>query len=164
MEFRIISLPAFQAASSGVDVNFDFSDQGVLGKFSNYFSAIKPSDRDNFLPRDFLYFDEEKQGMIWMWALSEDMDAGDNEIVDFDGGYYVTYAYKDGDEETNGRLYGEALEYIKNSDVLELDVRPNHYAMGHIITPAEIITAQGWAQMETFIPVRLASNKITNHK
>jgi hypothetical protein len=29
------------------------------------------------------------------------------------------------------------------------------YAMGHIITPAEVIKAQGWAQMETFIPVRL---------
>lgn len=80
------------------------SPNGILGKFSEYFSDIKPSARDNFLPRDLLYFDEVKQGMIWMWVLSEDMNDGGNEMIDFDGGYYLTYAYKDGDEETKGRL------------------------------------------------------------
>lgn len=155
MEFRVISLPAFKASSSGVDVNFDFSPTGILGKFNDYFSSIRPSARDSFRPRDFLYFDEEKQGMVWMWALSEEMDPGENEVINFDGGYYLTYAYKDGDEETNGRLYGEALKYIEESEIFDLDVRPKHYAMGHIITPAEVIEAQGWAQMETFIPVKL---------
>jgi len=47
------------------------------------------------------------------------------------------------------------MEYIKNSEIFELDVRSNHYSMGHIITPKEITNAQGWAQMETFIPIRL---------
>ena len=158
MEFRIISLPSFKAASSGVDKNFDFSPSGILGKFSDYFSTIKLSDRDSFLPRDFLYFDEEKQGLIWIWALSEDIDSGENEVIDFDGGFYLTYAYKDGDEDTNGKLYNEALKYIVESEILELDIRPNHYSMGHIITPSEIIEAQGWAQMETFIPVKLKDN------
>lgn len=155
MEFRIISLPKFRAASSGVDKEFNFSPNGILGKFDRYFSAIKPLERDSFMPRDFLFFDEEKQGMVWWWALSEDMEDGSNEVISFEGGYYITYVYKDGDEETNGKLYNEALEYIKNSDIFELDIRENHYAMGHIITPAEIIKAQGWAQMETFIPVKL---------
>jgi len=107
------------------------------------------------MPRDFLFFDEENQGMVWWWALSEDMEDGGNKVVNFEGGHYLTYAYRDGDEETNGKLYNEAVEYIKNSGIFELDVRPNHYAMGHIITPKEIIAAQGWAQMETFIPIRL---------
>lgn len=155
MDFRVISLPNFKAATSGVDRKFDFSSDGVLGKFAAYFSAIKPCDRDGFMPRDFLYFDEEKQGMVWIWALSEDMEDGGNEVIDFEGGYYLTYAYKDGDEESNGKLYKEALNYIETSEIFELDVRPNHYAMGHIITPAEIIKAQGWAQMETFIPIKL---------
>lgn len=155
MEFRIISLPPFKAASSGVDKNFDFSEDGILGKFDRYFSAITPSARDNFMPRDFLFFDEENQGMVWWWALSDDMNDGDNKIVDFEGGYYLTYVYRDGDEETNGKLYNEAMEYIKNSEIFELDVRSNHYSMGHIITPKEIINAQGWAHMETFIPIRL---------
>lgn len=158
MKFRIISLPAFKAASSGVDKNFDFSPSGVLGKFDTYFSAIKLSDRDSFLPRNFLYFDEEKQGLIWIWALSEDIDSGGNEVIDFDGGFYLTYTYKDGDEDTNEKLYNEALKYIEESEVFELDIRPNHYSMGHIITPAKIIEAQGWAQMETFIPIKLKGN------
>ena len=95
------------------------------------------------------------KGMVWMWALSEDMDAGENEVIDFDGGYYLTYAYKDGEDEANNKLYDEALKYIRDSEIFTLDVRSNHYAMGHIITPAEIIKAQGWAQMETFIPIKL---------
>ena len=155
MEFRIISLPSFKAASSGLDKNFDFSPTGVLGKFNTYFSAIKPMDRDSFMPRDFLYYDEKNKGLVWIWALSEGMDDGGNEILDFEGGYYLTYIYKDGDEEANQRLYGEPIKYIEECEVLELDVRPDHYSMGHIITPPEIIQAQGWAQMEAFIPVKL---------
>lgn len=155
MNFRIISVPQFKAASSGVDKNFDFSSNGILGKFDTYFSAIKPSPKDDFMPRDFLFYDKEQQGFVWWWALTEGMDNSVFEVIDFDGGYYLTYAYKDGDEEANSKLYNEALEYINNSDIYELDERPNHYAMGHIITPAEIIKAQGWAQMETFIPIKL---------
>ena len=155
MDFRIIALPAFKAAASGVDKEFNFSPEGVLGKFDTYFSSIIPSPRDSFMPRDFLFYDEAQQGMIWWWALSDDMDNGGNEVVEFDGGYYLTYAYKDGDEETGGKLYDEALRYIETSDIFDLDVRPNHYAMGHIITPAEIIKVQGWAQMETYIPIKL---------
>ena len=155
MKFRIISLPAFKAASSGVDQAFDFSPEGILGKFDLYFSAIEPDQRDMFMPRDFLYFDEANQGMVWIWALTEGMDDGGYEVIDFEGGNYLTYFYQDGDDEANGILYQEALKYIEESEFLELDVRPNHYAMGHVITPAEIIKVQGWAQMETFIPVKL---------
>ncbi|WP_024347868.1 hypothetical protein [Lacrimispora indolis] len=155
MEFRIISLPPFKASTSGVSNECDFAPGSILNKFDKYFSAIKLCPRDSFRPRDFLYFDNEKQGMVWMWALSEDIDDGGNEVINFDGGYYLTYAYKDGDEETNGKLYREAINFIVNSKILELDIRSNHYAMGHIITPQEIIIAQGWAQMETFIPVKL---------
>ena len=65
MEFRIISLPSFKAASSGLDKNFDFSPTGVLGKFNTYFSAIKPMDRDSFMPRDFLYYDEKNKAVSY---------------------------------------------------------------------------------------------------
>jgi len=155
MEFRIISLPPFRAISSGVDRNFDFSDTGILGKFDKYFSALKIADRDSFLPRDFLFYDEEEKGLVWWFALTDETPSGSYEIVDFEGGYYLTYAYKDGDEETNSKLYKQAMEFIKKSENIELDIRKNHYPMGHIITPPKIIEAQGWAQMETFIPIRI---------
>lgn len=155
MYFRIISLPAFKAASSGVDKNFDFSEEGILGKFDQFFSKKKVSPRDNFMPRDFLYYDEVQNGMVWIWALTEDSDSEGYETIDFEGGLYLTYTYKDGDEEENERLYNEAIKYINESNIFSLDIRPNHYVMGHIITPSEVINAQGWAQMETFIPIKL---------
>ena len=156
MDFRIISLPPFKAAASEVSQDFDFSENGILGKFGRYFSAIELSPRDSFAPRDFLYYDEEHKGMRWIWALSDEMDDGGNDIIDFEGGYYITYVFKDGDQETNGLLYNEALKFIENSKIFKLDVRQNHYAMGHIITPQKIIDVQGFALMETFIPIKPA--------
>lgn len=154
MEYRIISLPPFRAASSRLDTAGDFSEDGLLFRFDRYFSAIRPCPRDSFMPRDFLYYDEARGGMVWIYALSEDIDAGENETLDFEGGYYLTYAYRDGDGEENDRLYKGALEFLAENGALELDIRPGHYVMGHIITPPDLIEAQGWAQMETFIPVK----------
>ena len=155
MEFRVISLPPFQAASSGLVRDFDFSPESPLGKFNDYFSAITPSPRDSFMPRDFLCHAAEENAMIWLLALSEGMDSGGYEVVDCEGGFYLTYTYWDGDEETNARRNQEAMAYIEASVALELDIRPGHLSMGHIITPPEVIAAQGWAQMEAFIPVKL---------
>lgn len=158
MEFRMIELPSFKAASSGPDPDFDFSEQGVLGKFDAFFSKITSSPRDSFMPRDFLYFDPSKGGMVWIYALSEGMEAEGQEVIDFSGGYYLTYAYKDGDEEAGQRLFEEARKYIEAHDQLELDVSDSRFLMGHIITPKEIIEQQGWAQMESFIPIKLLNN------
>jgi len=155
MKFRIVSLPPFKAISSGLDKNFDFSGNGILGKFDKYFSSIKLSERDSFIPRDFLYFDKDREGLIWWWALTENEYNGEYETIDFEGGYYLTYTYKDGDENENARLYNEAIEYIALSVNFEIDIRPNHYPMGHIITPSEIIKIQKWAQMETYIPIKI---------
>lgn len=159
MEFCIIELPPFTAASSGADPNFDFSENGILGKFDAYFSAITPAPGDRFMPRDFLFFDPEKNGLVWWWALAEGMDDGGFERVQFDGGYYLCYHYRDGDEETGGRLRQEALAFLAQSPDVELDERPNHYTMGHIITPKEIAKKQGYALMETLVPIKIRESK-----
>ncbi|MDU4695895.1 MAG: hypothetical protein E6Y08_08765 [Paenibacillus sp.] len=70
MQFRIISIPPFQAVSSGVDPNQDFSESGGLGKFNAYFSKLEPGPRDRFMPRDFLYYDAEQEGLVWVYALT----------------------------------------------------------------------------------------------
>lgn len=155
MQFRIISLPSFKAVTSEVDKEFNFSSTGKLGKFDAFFSKITPKPQESFMPRDFLYYDEEKKGMVWIWALTESGETGSFDTLDFEGGYYLTYVYKDGAEEENGKLYKEALQYIEQSKILTLDVHANHYSMGHIITPPDIIKAQEWAQMEVFIPIKL---------
>ncbi len=155
MDFRIVSLPPFRAVSSGPDPDADFGADGILGRFDTYLSAIRPTPRDSFLPRDFLFFDEERRALVWWYALIEGMDTDGRDVVEFDGGLYLTYAYRDGDEAENGRLYRAALDHISSSPMYETDIRPNHYPMGHVITPPQLIEAQGFAQMETYIPIRL---------
>lgn len=153
--FRIIELPPFTAVSSGLDPACDFSEKGVLGKFDAYFSAIKPLPSDSFRPRDFLFYDPVRQGMVWLWALAEGMDDGGLEHIDFEGGYYLCYHYQDGDDAAREKRHQEALAYIRDSQVFELDERPNHYGMGHIITPKAIAKAQGYYVMEVFIPIKI---------
>lgn len=155
MDFRIISLPPFTAATSGPSPAFDFSPEGVLGRFNAYFSSIKLSPRDSFMPRDFLFFNREKNGLEWWYALEEGMPDGGYEKATFDGGFYLTYFYWDHDEEENRRLYQEAVKYIEGSGIFELDERPGHYSMGHIIIPPEAIQALGKGMMEAFVPVKL---------
>ncbi len=158
MEFRIIDLPPFKAASSGLDSNADFSEQGVLGQFDAYFSQLVSDPRDSFVPRDYLCFDGKRGGMFWLYALTDEQDAGDFEVVDFEGGLFLTYVYEDGDEAASQRLFNEAKKYIESLTYLELDISEKRLMMGHIITPQEIIKKQGWAQMESFIPVKLLNN------
>lgn len=157
MDFRMISLPPFTAVTSWPDPEGDFSPNSILGKFNDYFSSITPSSRDSFMPRDFLFFNRAAGALEWWWALEEGMPDGGYEKVAFDGGCYLTYCYRDQDQETNEKLYQEALKYIEDSDIFELDERPNHYSMGHIITPPEIIQAQGPVMMEAFVPIKLKS-------
>ncbi|MBY9077356.1 hypothetical protein KIH86_15325 [Paenibacillus sp. HN-1] len=156
MKFRIISLPPFKAVASEADKEFDFSSTGKLGKFDAFFSTITPKPHESFMPRDFLYYDEQQEGMVWIWALTESGETGGFDTLDFEGGYYLTFAYRDGDDEARDKLYQEALHDIEQSGIFALDIRANHYSMGHIFTPPDIIKAQGWAQMEAFIPVRLS--------
>lgn len=155
MDYRIISLPSFTAVTSGPDPDMDFSPQGRLGKFNAYFSAITPSPRDAFMPRDFLFFNAGAGGLEWWWALEEGMPDGGFPKVFFEGGIYLTYTYRDHDQEENNRLYQEAVAFVNSSAVFQLDERPGHYSMGHIITPPRVIPAQGFALMECFVPIRL---------
>lgn len=91
MEVRIISLPPFTAVTSGPDPEFDFSPTGILGKFNEYFSAITPSPRDSFMPRDFRFYNKEANGLEWWYAIEENISDGGLAKVEFDGGMYLTY-------------------------------------------------------------------------
>lgn len=83
------------------------------------------------------------------------MQDGGYEKVQFDGGYYLCYHYRDQDEVAGAELHQAAMQFIQDSQLLELDERPNHYTMGHIITPKEISDQLGYAIMETFVPIKL---------
>lgn len=155
MEFRIIFLPPFMAVSSGVDGNCDFSSKGILGKFNKYISNIQQKPMYNQIPNDLLFYDPIGKGMVWWYVLTDEIIDKEYEIVDFEGGYYLVYSYIYGDEDMKKLMLAEARKYIKESKIFELDERDNHYIMGHIITPDEIVEMQGWAQVEVFIPIKI---------
>lgn len=159
MDVRIISLPPFTAVTSEVDTVGDFAEDGILRSFDKFFSKVVPEWKERFMPRDFLYYDEENGGMVWIWALTESGETGGFKTVEFEGGLYATFVYRDGNGEEHDRLHKAAHDYIEASDILEFDIRPNHYSMGHIITPKAVMEAQGWGQMEVFIPVKLKQER-----
>ena len=94
-----------------------------------------------------------------MYALSDGMNDGGYEILDCEGGYYLSYVFRDGDDDERVKAHAEAMAYLAQSDLFEEDSRPNHYGMGHIITPHEIFLLQGWAQMEALIPIKLKTQE-----
>lgn len=153
--FRVVEIPPFDAITSGVDRDADFSEDGILGAFGRFFSALEVPDRDRFLPRDFLLHDPDQQGLVWWWALTPGQDRGGYGTVRHPGGWYLSYSYRDGDAATHNRLYREAKDYIATHPQLELSEGEGRYGMGHIVTPQDLIAAQGWAQMVVYVPVRL---------
>lgn len=158
MDYVLIQLPAFDAIVSGVDSQFDFSQKGVLGRFDAYFSAQKPSQNDSFLPRDFLYFDADQGGLVWMYAVHDGMTPHNFDKVHVPGGWYLTYEWIDGDDEQGGAMYQGALRYLATLGKFEIDETAGRHAMGHIVTPHDAIFLQGFAVMRTYLPVRITED------
>jgi hypothetical protein len=154
MEYVLIQLPEFDAIVSGVDKTFDFSKEGVLGRFDAYYSTQKPSPNDSFLPRDFLYFDAFQGGLVWMYAIHEGMTPHAFQTVRVPAGWYLIYHWVDGDDEQGGKMYQGALEYLKTLRCFELDETEGRHAMGHIVTPSDAAVLQGFAVMRTYLPVK----------
>jgi len=153
---RVIALPSCRMISSGADASCDFSEAGLLGRFDRFFTEFSKNQINRFSPLDFLYFDEEKGGLVWNYVLEEGRTAPEGwDVVDFQGGLYAVYDAIDNDPETNGAEHKALMEKIDKTPQLELDVRPDRPIMGHIISPPEVITAMGAGVMETFVPVRL---------
>ena len=147
-DVRVIFLPPCQMVSSGHgnfgDDNFDRFDQW----FSQF--PIQPFEQ----PKDFLWFDTETKQSVWWYLYSEGMNTDGFLIEDFDGGFYVAAVSKDGDDEDGYRVYSGIKDWIAKSGIFELDERPGHYTMSHIITTPETEAVLGYCQLEVLVPVK----------
>lgn len=147
-DVRVISLPACKMVSSG----FGNFDEDNFTRFDQWFSKlpIQPFE----MPKDFLWFDPEKGKLVWWYVYSEAMDTQDFPIEEFDGGFYVAAVSKDGDDEDGNRVYDGIKKWIAESKTFELDERPNHYTMSHIITTPQARETLGFDQLEILVPVK----------
>lgn len=154
-DVRIVSLPACRMISSGVDVGPPLSPGGQLDRFDRWFSEVDKQRRDRFFARDFMWHDPQTRGTVWWYALEPGIAAPEEfPTVDFEGGLYASAVSRDEDDSDGERVYRGIKRWVEHCGCFELDERPGHYPMFHIIGTPEIKEAMGYSQMEIYVPVR----------
>lgn len=158
---RIVELPPCVMASSGVSTESEpFAAGGRLMRFNEWWTAVDATRRDRFFPRDFMWFDRVRQGLVWWYAVPEaTADTEGFDAVDFEGGLYAAAISRDGDDGDGERVYDDVKAWVAASDRFDLDERDGHYDLFHIITPNAAASAMGYRQLEIFVPIRLRAER-----
>jgi DNA-binding transcriptional MerR regulator/predicted GNAT family acetyltransferase len=155
-DVRVFSLPVCRMASSGIDTEPLFSEGGKIERFNRWFSEADRKRRDRFFARDFMWYDPQTRGTVWWYALEQGMEEPrEFETVDFEGGLYASAVSRDEDDSDGERVYRGIKRWVEHSECFELDERPGHYAMYHIIGTPEIKEAMGYGQLEIYVPIRI---------
>ncbi len=152
-EVRIIQINPFRAFSSGAD-----TIENVLGTFQQW------QEEHNHLVKkmiygapDFLWFEENMQA-VWIWAVEEwvtQKDTAPYELIEFEGGLYAAAMSIDGDDDMGNRVYSGIIKWLEDSG-FELDERPGHRTMGHMVNPSDAIkNALGYDQMDIYVPIKI---------
>lgn len=150
---RVLSLPKCRMVTSGMDTGKPFEEGGKLRKFDSWFSKIDASS--HWMPRDFLWYDPQQRGMEWWFVWEAGMDTADFDVIDFEGGLYAAAISWDEDDADGERVYQGVKQWIADSGSLELDERPGHWGMFHVVTPPEVKAALGHNQLDIFVPVKI---------
>lgn len=156
-EVRIIQINPFKAFSSGAD-----TIENVMGTFQQW------QEEHNHLVRkmmygapDFLWFEEDMKA-VWIWAVEDwvtEEDTVPYELIEFEGGLYAAAMSVDGDDDIGGRVVSGIKKWIEDSG-FELDERPGHRIMGHMVNPTEEIkNALGYHQMDMYVPIKIRSKE-----
>lgn len=156
-EVRIIQINPFKAFSSGADMI-----ENVLGPFQQWQEAHNHLVKKMIYGApDFLWFEEDMKA-VWIWAVEEQVtqeDTAPYELIEFEGGLYAAAMSIDGDDNMGGRVYSGILKWLEDSG-FELDERPGHRTMGHMVNPtAEIKNALGYDQMDIYVPIKIRDTK-----
>ena len=77
------------------------------------------------------------------------------EYIEFQGSLYAAAMSIDGDDAMSGRVYSGIVKWLENSG-FELDERPGHRTMGHMVNPTdEIRNALDYDQMDIYVPIKI---------
>ena len=155
-EVRIVQINPFKAFSSGAD-----TIENVMGPFQEWQEAHNHLVKKMMYGSpDFLWFEEDKAVLIW--AVEDGVtqaDVAPYELVEFEGGLYAAAMSVDGDDDIGNRVHAGILKWIEDSG-FELDERPGHRTMGHMLNPSdEIKEALGYDQMDLYVPIKIRDQK-----
>lgn len=153
---RIIELPKCKMISSGyADDGNPFTEDGKLMTFSKWWSALDEKRTDKFFSRDFMWFDREKERLVWYYALTDGVtDTGGYDVVNFEGGLYAAHISKDSDESDGERVYAGIKEWVAQSGCFELDERPGYYDVFHVTTPKKAAEVMVYNQLDLYVPIK----------
>ena len=156
---RIVEFPKCRAVTSGYALNeAPFQEGGKILRFMEWWTEYDKRRTDRWFPRDFIMYGREEKALIWSYMVPDDAEiACEYEVAEFEGGLYAAAVAIDSNFEDEQRIYGGIKEWVKNSEAFELDERPGHYDLSHVITPVHIEKAMGHMQLEIFIPIKLSS-------
>lgn len=152
-EVRIVQINKFKALSSGLD-----TIDNVMGAFQewqeNHNHLVKKMMYDS---PDFLWFEDDMKA-VWIWAVEDwvtEKDTTPYELIEFEGGLYAVAMSVDGDDDIGGRVYEGIKKWLETSG-FELDERPGHRTMCHMVNPTdEIKNALGYHQLDIYVPIKI---------
>lgn len=140
---RIYEIPDCKMVSSGCGM---FGD-GVLERFSDWMGTLPHS----IYPLDFLFYDNEKQGFVWLYIYTEGMEIPDGfELVDFKGGLYAVANDIDGDTDTDA-MGAEVDKFLAEHGFEHDTSRPE---LGNVITTPAAKAVLGYDQMDYWTPIK----------
>lgn len=150
-DVRLVELPACRMVTSGVEQGDNHE------RFNKLWGQLDAKRKDRFFPRDFMYYDKEKGGSVWCYAIEEwvsEKDTEGFEMIDFEGGLYATSIVHDFDMNEVIRAYNGIKEWIAQHHNFAFDERPGHAVMFHVTVP-DTSKLLGYRQVEYFFPVKI---------
>lgn len=153
-DVRIVELPKCRMITSGN------GEKETLKRFDKLWSKLDLKRKDHFFPRDFMWWDEENKVSIWWYAIEDwvtEKDTKGFEIIDFEGGFYAAAICRQDDFSDGTRVYEGIKAWVTSHEAFELDERPGHYHLWHVVGPKDTNDRLGYRQLEIFVPMRLIS-------
>ncbi|MDR0325129.1 MAG: MerR family transcriptional regulator [Oscillospiraceae bacterium] len=153
-EVRIVQIHPFKAFTSG-----QVTPDVVFGEFQTWQETQNNRTIRNMIygAQDFLWFEEDGT-CEWIWAVEDwvmDSDVKPYSLIEFEGGLYAAAMSIDGDDASGSYVYERVKKWIEASS-FELDERPRHRTMCHMINPTkEIKEALGYHQLDIYVPIKI---------
>jgi DNA-binding transcriptional MerR regulator len=151
-DVRIIQLPNCRMITSGN------GDKATLKRFDKLWSGLDAKRKDRFFPRDFMWWDEERNASIWWYAIEDwvtETDTKGFEIFDFEGGFYAAAICRQDDYIDGTRVYEGIKAWVSEHDAFELDERLGRRHLWHVVGSQYTDKGLGYRQLEIFVPMKL---------
>lgn len=141
---RIYEISACKMVSSQCGI---FGD-GKLERFNEWFSSLPRS----IFPKDFMLYDNEREGFIWYYIYNDGMNIPDDfSTIDFPGGLYAVATDIDGQD--NSEAISTIKNFIREKGCFEEDTSRAY--LGNIPTPPSARKAMGYEQMDYYVPIKI---------